>query len=139
MYSIIINHKITEFVGLFEYVCACALSQNRSNKIYLFSFVENIKNRSPQSQQSCNWLRMPSVISKNVNLVICLLHTWSNEPQFWITNLFTFISVRFPAPRASLGSNSWFGRVGIFGYRIAITWKTKKNNLWNTNFIYYKF
>ena len=45
--TILFHYKIKRLqglAGLFEYVCA--LSQNKSNKIYLFSF-ENIQNSMP--------------------------------------------------------------------------------------------
>ena len=50
--TILFHYKIKRLqglAGLFEYVCA--LSQNKSNKIYLFSF-ENIQNSLPNPEIS---------------------------------------------------------------------------------------
>ena len=50
--TILFHYKIKRLqglAGLFEYVCA--LSQNKSNKIYLFSF-ENIQNSPPNPAMS---------------------------------------------------------------------------------------
>ena len=64
-------------VGLFEYVCA--LSQNWSNKIYLFSF-ENIQNSPPNPAISWfhNEIQMTRLF---ISLFLCTLQSYFKIPH----------------------------------------------------------